>query len=261
MLKAILGAFRDVYTYRYFNDPGKAPRYRGVYPSYREAEAALPKGKLKGFDMDVVPDYFVKNAFSLNPADYPVLFWLSQILKPDSTVFDLGGGVGQCYYSYQDYQKFPPGVRWTVCDFESFVRRGPEVARERKMTSLFFTSDRRQADGVKIFLSNGALHYIEPDLADILGEIRTLPEHILINRVPMYPGESYYTQQNTHHSYSINKVMNESRFVQGVQARGYELVDSWKLPRTLHVPFHPERFVENFRGFYFRNKVSGAQSS
>jgi putative methyltransferase (TIGR04325 family) len=261
MLKAIFGAAHDVYTYRYFDDPRKAPRYRGIYPTYRAAEEALPKGKLQGFNVETVPEYFFKNEFALNPGDYPVLFWLSQILKPGSRVFDLGGGLGQCYYAYQDFLQFPSEIRWTVCDVESFLSRGPELAREREAPNLFFTTEPQQADGVQIFLSNGALHYIEPDLSEILSRLEALPQHILINRVPMYSGEPYYTQQNTPHSYSVNKVMNESQFVQGIEGLGYEQVDRWKLPRTLHVPFHPERFVANFRGFYFRLSGSGQSRS
>ncbi|HEY4048068.1 MAG TPA: methyltransferase, TIGR04325 family [Acidobacteriaceae bacterium] len=252
MLKAILGAARDVYTYRYFNDPRKAPRYRGVYPTYRSAEKALPRGKVQGFNAEAVPDYFLKTAFALNPGDYPVLFWLSQILEAGSGVFDLGGGLGQCYYTYRDFLAFPPGIHWVVCDVESLIERGRALAEERRATDLSFTNDPSQANGAQILLSNGALHYIEPDLSEMLGPLAALPHHILINRVPMYSGEPYYTQQNTHHSYSVNKVMNESQFVRRLEELKYERVDAWTLPRTLHVPFHPERFVKNFRGFYFR---------
>jgi putative methyltransferase (TIGR04325 family) len=252
MLKAIFGAARDVYTYRYFNDPRKAPRYRGVYPTYRVAEKALPRGKVKGFNAEAVPDFFLKTAFTLNPADYPVLFWLSQILQPGAKVFDLGGGLGQCYYTYQSFLEFPPEIRWMVWDVESLLNRGRALAAEQKITRLSFTSDLQEADGALILLSNGALHYLESDLSEMLGPLAALPHHILINRVPMYAGDPYYTQQNTHHSYSVNKVMNESQFVRRLENLKYEQVDAWKLPRTLHVPFHPERFVENFRGFYFR---------
>jgi hypothetical protein len=33
---------------------------------------------------------------------------------------------------------------------------------------------------------------------------------------------------------------------------GYTTVDQWTLPRSMHIYFHPERDVPNFRGFYFR---------
>ena len=34
------------------------------------------------------------------------------------------------------------------------------------------------------------------------------------------------------------------------------MVDQWSLPRLMHVYFHPECFVLNFRGFYFQRKSS-----
>jgi hypothetical protein len=34
----------------------------------------------------------------------------------------------------------------------------------------------------------------------------------------------------------------------------YEKIDEWLLPRSLRIPFHPRRFVSNFRGFYFRRR-------
>jgi putative methyltransferase (TIGR04325 family) len=252
MPKPLLATLRDLYTYRYFNDPGKAPRYRGVYSTYAAAESALPKGRPKGFNLETVSDYFIKCELNLNPSDYPVLFWLSRIIGPETTVFDLGGGLGQCYYNYNSYLNFPPDLRWTICDVDALMSRGSELARENNVRGLSFTSDRTNADGVQVYISSGALHYIEPDLSEILSQLSNLPQHLLIHRIPLYAGPRYYTMQNTPHSYSVNKVLNESEFVKAIEALGYERVDDWRMQRSLHIPFHPERFVPHYRGFYFR---------
>jgi putative methyltransferase (TIGR04325 family) len=251
MMRAILGAVRDLCTYRYFNDSRRAPRYRGVYSSFQAAEAELPQDKPRGFNLEAVPEYFIQREFMLHPGDYPVLFWLSRILEPESAVFDLGGGFGQSFYSYQELLPFPAGLRWIVCDVESFVRRGTELAGERKATRLSLTSDRRQAEGAQIYLTKGALQYIEPDLGEMVAQLSTKPQHILVNRVPMYDGETYFTLQNSKHSYAVNKVMNEAQFVRGIETLGYNKIDAWTSPRTLHIPFHAERFVHSFKGFYF----------
>ena len=253
-MNAILHALRDLYTYRYFYIPRKAPRYRGVYASFQAAEAALPRDRPQGFNIEAVPEYFITSEFMLHSGDYPVLFWLSRILEAGTTVFDLGGGFGQSYYSYQEFLPFPPGLHWIVCDVEAFVRRGTELARERNATNLTITSDFQQAEGAQIYLTKGALHYIEPDLATIVARLVARPEHILVNRVPMYNGETYFTQQHSNHSYNVNKVMNEAQFIRDIQALGYDKVDAWISPRTLHVPFHPERFVPSYKGFYFRKR-------
>ena len=106
-----------------------------------------------------------------NPNDYPVLLWLSQALEPGARVFDLGGGFGQCYYKYQEFLRYPEGLKWQVCDVKPFMSRGPEFARKQNVTNLSFTTDRSAADGFSIYLTNGALQYIEPDLPEILAQL------------------------------------------------------------------------------------------
>jgi putative methyltransferase (TIGR04325 family) len=256
VLQQTLAVARDLYTYRYFDSQEKAPRYRGVYSSFAAAERAIPKGRPEGFNLDAVPDFFLETHFMFNQQDYPVLLWLSQAFERKSKVFDLGGGFGQSYYKYQDYLQYPEGLQWTVCDVESFMTPGPEFARKQNATNLFFTTDRSAADGCSIYLTNGALQYIEPDLAEILAQLTLKPRHVLVNRVPLYDGKPYYTVQSSKHSYVAHKVGNTAQFAQAMEALGYETVDQWALPRTLHIPFRPERFVPNFRGFYFRQRKS-----
>jgi len=252
MLQRAAAIARDLYTYRYFNSPEKAPRYRGVYATFAEAERSIPKGRAEGFNSDAVPEFFISKQFLFNPQDYPVLVWLSQAFEPGCRVFDLGGGIGQCYYKYREYVRYPEGVEWTVCDVESFAARGPEFAREQNAPNLHFTTDRAAAEGATVYLTNGALQYIEPDLAEILSQLSSKPRHVLVNRVPLYEGDPYFSVQSSLHSYVVHKVGNAGQFVREMEALGYTTVDQWSLPRSMHVYFHPERFVPNFRGFYFR---------
>jgi putative methyltransferase (TIGR04325 family) len=88
----------------------------------------------------------------------------------------------------------------------------------------------------------------------MLAGLEELPHHILINRVPLYDGEAYYTVQRSRHSYVVYKVMNLAAFIRGMEELGYEKVDQWYLSRFLRIPFHPQSFVANYWGFYFRLK-------
>ncbi|MBV8629379.1 MAG: methyltransferase, TIGR04325 family [Silvibacterium sp.] len=252
ILQRAVAIVRDLYTYRYFNDPEKAPRYRGVYATFEEAERAIPKGRPEGFNLDEVPEFFIGKQFLFNPQDYPVLVWLSQAFEPGCRVFDLGGGFGQCYYKYREYIRYPEGLEWTVCDVESFASRGPEFARQQNADALHFTTERAAADGSTIYLTNGALQYIEPDLPEILGQLSSKPRHVLVNRVPLYDGEPYFSVQSSLHSFVVHKVGNTTRLIRGMEALGYSAIDQWTLPRSMHVYFHPECDVPSFRGFYFR---------
>jgi putative methyltransferase (TIGR04325 family) len=251
-LRAISSVFRDLYGYWSFDRPASIHRYRGVYSTYAEAAAAMPVGELHGFDHASVTEFFIDSHFVFNPSDYPNLFWLSGIMKSGQTLFDLGGGVGQCYYIYQRFLHFPEQMRWVVCEVQSFLDRGRQLAKEKDAHGIEFTTRFQDADGAAVFLSNGALQYIETDLPAMLAGLGTLPRHVLINRVPLYEGETYYTVQSSRHSYVPYKVMNLTAFVRGMEELGYDKADQWYLPRYLRIPFHPRSFVGNYWGFYFR---------
>jgi len=56
---------------------------------------------------------------SLTPcakSDYPVLFYLAPLVPALRSVFDLGGNVGNLFYSYQSKLSFPASLTWTVYD-------------------------------------------------------------------------------------------------------------------------------------------------
>lgn len=248
------GFLHDLYDVWVFNRRGKSRRYRGVYRSYQAAQAAMPQGRLQGFNHNTVADFFAETHFVFNPSDYPVLFWLAQLLKTAHTIFDFGGGVGQCYFLYKRYLHTPGDVEWIVCEVESQALRGAELAKEAGASSLRFTTRVEEAAGCDVFFTAGVLHYLEPDLSALLAGLPQLPKHVLVNRVPLYEGEAYYTVQRGEHSYLVHKVMNLDAFIRGMEELGYEKVDQWYLHRSIRIPLHPERSVRYFWGFYFRRK-------
>jgi putative methyltransferase (TIGR04325 family) len=253
-IRAVADTLRDLHNYWSFHRANKNNCYRGVYKSYEEAVAALPPRQLQGFDHPSVGEFFASTHFVFNQSDYPVLFWLSQLLKPGQTLFDFGGGVGQCFYLYQKFFPLPARMRWHVCEIEAVGQRGQKVAAEKKAEGITFTTRFDEAAGAAVLLTSGALHYMEPELSELLAQLPDPPKHVLVNRVPMYDGETYYTVQRSQHSFLALKVMNVAGFVRGMERINYEKIDEWSLPRSLRIPFHPRRFVPNFRGFYFRRR-------
>jgi len=252
--RSLISTARDLYASLSFKRHGANHRFKGVYRSYSEALAAVPAQAFQGFDHKSVAEFFIDTHFVFQPADYPVLFWLSQILEPRQLLFDYGGGVGQSFYLYQNYLRFPEGMRWMVFDLEALVEAGRRLGEEKKAQGLGFTTNFHDAQDATILLTTGALHYIEPDLSASLAELPKAPKHVLVNRVPMYEGEPYYTVQHSEHSFVPNKIMNLDAFVLSMQKLNYEKVDQWYLPRSVRIPFHPECFVSSYRGFYFRLK-------
>jgi putative methyltransferase (TIGR04325 family) len=256
---------RDTWNERSFHRFGLEPVYSGVYPTHEAAVQAVPKGGFVGFDDPSIPDFYLHYHFGLNPSDYPVLFWLGKIIQPGKDVFDFGGGVGQCRYAYEPYL-LPTGhslsaARWVVCDLPAFVERGKEVAAEKGISGLRFTTDFQTASESPIFLTNGALQFMHQDLSELLAGLDRLPEHVLVNRVPAYDGPEYFTvQRSRHRSYTPYRVMNRDAFSQRMRALGYRREDTWEVPRTLHVNFRPEYDVAKYQGFYFRREIHAISS-
>ena len=228
--------------------------YRGIYRSFAEATADAPAKKLIGYNHKETVDVGATDLENLNQGDYPVLFWLTPLAPAAGTVFDFGGNVGVAWFAYRKYISFPARLRWMVCEVPATVETGTELAQQKGETQLFFTANRAAAEDADIYFSAGALQYIEEPLADMLAKLTRRPAHLLINRVPLCDGPSFITLQNNGAWIVPYRIVNRAEFVQGVTALGYELVDSWKVARSLRVLGSPEHFAENFHGMYFRRK-------
>jgi hypothetical protein len=53
-------------------------------------------------------------------------------------------------------------------------------------------------------------------------------------------------------------VAHRGRFIEGLQALGYEQVDAWDKQRPVDVPLAPECHVDAYSGLYFRLRRSVA---
>ncbi|WP_164981313.1 methyltransferase, TIGR04325 family [Silvibacterium dinghuense] len=254
-VKVIATALRDLYAYATFHSESGAYHFRGVYPTYQAAHASIPESAKKSFDDPSVAEYFANTHLVFNPSDYPVLFWLNQLMHRDQTLFDFGGGIGQSFYVYQEhFLSIPDCFRWIVCDVHALAERGRLLARQRGESRIEFTEDVALCSGVDLFLTCGTLQYLEADLGMILSRIEQPPRHVLVNRVPVYEGEPYFTVQHSTHSYSPYKVFNRDLFLEQMKQAGYEKVEQWYLHRSMSIPFHPDKSVPFYHGFYFRRK-------
>lgn len=247
------------YYRAYWSFPRDITACRGVYDNFAAALAAIPSKAKAGYNQ---PE--IRNAASVaqltsaweadefNPADYPVVVWLASAFTNSSTVFDLGGNVGHGYYTYQKFLQYPHSLRWLVCDIPEVIAAGVELARKTDSPELAFTEHFSDADGAEIFLTAGTLQYLEPSLAKILGQLQTKPKHLSINRVPFYDRATFITLQNIGYAFCPYKIQNRAEFIDSLLALNYTLIDSWKWDRSCHIPFHPDKFVPSYCGFYFR---------
>lgn len=167
-------------------------------------------------------------------------------------MFDFGGHVGVSYHGWRTYLDFGPGLRWLVEDVPAIVKVGAELARERPSAGLEFTSEVADARGCDVFLAAGSLQYVDESLPAMLRRIGPLPRHLIVNKLPLYDGETFVTVQSTGRAFHAYRISNRAEFVAGVTALGYRAVDDWQ-NREQHceIPFTRGRAIAAYSGYYF----------
>jgi putative methyltransferase (TIGR04325 family) len=238
-------------------------RFRGVYASFAEAEASIPPGERVGYDHVELAGLYRHRMEKACQSDYAVLFWMRQILqaKPDSFVFDFGGHVGVSYHGWYRYLDYKPGLRWLVEDVPAIVKVGAELAAEmaadkqhgRPSPGLEFTSDVLDAKGCDVFFAAGSLQYVDEDVAAMLVRIGgRLPPHLILNKMPVYDGESFVTVQSTGRAFHAYRIYNRAELVGSIERLGYKLVDDWaNREQHCEIPFTRGKDIDAYSGFYF----------
>lgn len=236
---------------RRFARATQANLFRGVYTTVAEAEASAPQSRPRGYDNPACAELYRERLERIYPTDYPVLFWLKDLLEDCRTVFDLGGHVGIAYHAYGRYLTFPTDIRWTVCDVPAVVEAGRSLAHEHGMNNLRFTTEDTEASGVDIFFASGVLQYIAEPLPEILARLAVPPRHILTNLCAFSEHGSYVTLQNIGTSFCPYIVHRRREVMDGLAALGYRLVDEWRNPeKNCLIPLYPEHSLSHYSGAY-----------
>jgi putative methyltransferase (TIGR04325 family) len=235
--------------------------FSGVFESFAAAVAGAPSGRLIGSDHEHAADLGVlggpETLRRVHARDYPLLFWLREaILAGARQVFDFGGHVGVKYYTFRPYLSYPPELRWTVYDMPAVTAAGRRLATQRDDASqLSFTDRLEDADGVDVFFAIGSLQYEETLPWALLTRFRRLPETLILGGLPLSDGPRFVTLLNIGASYCPYYVFDRTEMIDGIQALGYSLVDSWPIPdKKCVIPFEDERSVRSYTGLCFRRR-------
>jgi putative methyltransferase (TIGR04325 family) len=227
--------------------------FRGVYGSFDEALRSVPRTMATGYDNEPAAKMYRERMERAMPSDYPVLFWLSQLLRKGMRVFDYGGHVGVAYHCFERYLGYPDGLRWTVYDVPAVVREGEALARERgKLGPLSFTSRVEDMDGADILLAAGSLQYIEEDLRQTLARLAHKPRRLLISKLPIYDGETFVTVQNTGNAYHPYRISGRMDFERGIEGLGYTKRDEWTNgEQSCQIALHDEKTIRAYTGYLY----------
>ena len=238
----------------YFSSSTDKNLFRGVYSGFKAALSSAPETRDTGYDHSAPAKMYKDRLDQIYPSDYPVIFWLERAFEDGATsIIDFGGHVGVAYYAYQKYISYPDNLDWLVCDVKEVTLEGRRLAKRKEIKNLEFTTDVNDGDGKDVFFASGSLQYMENSLAEMLGDFKKIPQHIIINLLPVHDEEEFYTLQNIGFAFCPYHIFKAQDFINNLLSLGYEVVDKWKNPeKECQIPFHERHSLDQYSGFYFR---------
>jgi putative methyltransferase (TIGR04325 family) len=229
--------------------------FRRTFPSFAAAQACSWRYIQAGHEHPDEVRFHTSIADTVRESDYPVLFHLAPLVPQLRHVFDLGGNVGNLFYSYQHKLNFPPGLLWTVYDLPVKRPLGEKLAAQRAETRIRFCNTLAEATGCDVFIASGSLHYFEEPLHQILASLLVSPKYVFVNRTPFSNGRDLITVQDGRSYLVPCKLHSRTALISGMHQLGYELEAEWPVhERRLPVPTHPDICPRTYFGFYFRGK-------
>jgi len=256
---------KSIYERRFASDGYGT--FLGVFDNFDQAIQSAPKTKNIGYNSAELAQEYAQMLEDRNwegsgrviaEYDYPVLFWLSQILHETETdreiktsVFDFGGNVGVHFYAYRNYIDSLKDIEWMVCDVAEIVKIGREIAQKRSISNISFTSTFEDIKDRNILIASGSIQYVDNLAQQLLGT--ELPKHLLINRLPLYDGEQFVTLQNGGKVFYPQYVFNKAKFIAELKQIGYKLIDIWEDKHdSCIIPSHPEKSLPFYYGLYLK---------
>ncbi|WP_312364332.1 methyltransferase, TIGR04325 family [Ensifer sp.] len=228
-------------------------RFTGAYGSFEDAITAARSNGLAGYDHDEIAAVAFDKMCQVAPWDYPVLFWMRQVIDEIDGLVDAGGHMGTKYRAFRDLLALENSFRWVVYDLPAIVNAGRKRAEQDRLDSLHFVDRIADAGPVPLFLGSGLLQYLDVQLSDLLGRMPALPRHLLLNKVALRKGSPVVTLERIGKAIVPYQMRNEEALLRDIQRLGYRLVDRWSIPSLSHViETHPELGPSESAGFYFR---------
>jgi len=248
---------RNTYRYLAFGRREFRGAFRGVFDNFDQAEAAAPPGAKIGFNhKNLAQEYRRELRLGLSSLDFPILFYLHNVLKGRNTVLDFGGNIGVHFLRYRKYLNVSE-VRWIVCDVPEIAKVGLETCKG--ISNVAFVSDVDEIEEpVDILLASGSIQYVASSQLPLrkLIDKNIRPKNIFIDQLPLYDGQQFVTLQNGGLVCYPQYVFNQEEFIGSLGGLGYELIDFWDDDNVnpCVIPFHPDKSIFVYKGLYLRHR-------
>jgi putative methyltransferase (TIGR04325 family) len=243
-------ALMTVGRLRAWTDHG-ALRFRGAFPTYEAALAAVRPGLLAGYDHDGVSNVHEEKMLALRLWDYPVLYWLQRLGPQVTRIVDAGGHTGVKYRAFARHLDLDR-IDWVVFDLPAMVRAGRAKARPEDRT-LSFVDRIEDAPAAEVLLASGLMQYLNTPLAELVRGMRVRPEYILLNKVATREGPTVVTLENLGLAEVPYQIRNRSTIPNALAELDYDIIDEWEISSLSHeIPTHPELGYSTSRGYAAR---------
>jgi putative methyltransferase (TIGR04325 family) len=243
----------------------------GLFDSFEEAEAFVAGVKKVGWDDEGIAKVLVggddlvgaerSEPQMIQTSQFAVMLWLTKLLQPGNTVLDLGGAGGIFYEICTRYGLLDMPLKWHVVDMPEMIKRGRARHDALQSTSISFGSQLPEAPASDIMLMLGAIQYMPDPLGEkgpgVLDALKTLPNHVLINKVPLIDGNDRWTVQNHVTTACPYRLFDRRKLMAYFETRGYRLQDKWYVPEIdIEIPFRPDGALFGLQGLYFRREIA-----
>lgn len=255
---SILNNQDNNYRERFMSKDGISSNY-GFYKTEKEACNELSKFIDIGYEdrlIDIEPYFNFR--FNINKYfDYPVLFWLKDLIKDNSQVLDFGGKLGEHFYAYQNYISFPENLKWIVLELPKIIEAGEKLRNLRNEPRLAFIDENHSPKNFDVMLASGVIQYVDKKFLESLFENNY--EHIIINRLPLNKSNEFITIQNVGGAFAFHYIYNKDEFIKFIEAKGFKLIDEWEetFDSIIINPKVERKLISCLRyyGFYFKKFV------
>jgi putative methyltransferase (TIGR04325 family) len=237
------------YNHRALERHGQSHLLSGIFSSYAQALAGVPRGRPSGWNNEEAAAIWSDCVDPVRPGSYPLFFWLLRLLQPGASIIDYGGSVGLTFYAYHRYARLPEGASWTVVELPLIAAQGQRIAKREGARNLFFTTDISAPEACDILLAAGSLQYMENSVPGLL-DLRHAPPHwLLLNKLPLSKGPEFWSLDNFGPAVAPYRVFNEQAFLSYFEQRGYVLRDRWQVAELkCDIAFHPESHLRHHVG-------------
>lgn len=206
-----------------------ARRFRGRFATHAEALGAVRQGALAGYDNDAVADVSYEAMCRVELWDYPVLWWLGQLVGDAPGLLDAGGHMGPKFRAFGPRLPLPEGFDWAVYDVPAIVRAGRARAMREGLCGISFHDRLEAVPPLPIVLGSGLLQYLDLTFADFMAALPVRPRHLILNKVATREGPTVVTLEQFPGAEVPYIVRDHGAFVASLAAMGYAIRDSWTI--------------------------------